>query len=78
MSIAYYTTDMLYEIFGDAKNKLGTLDDSSYRGPGTVKFKIKGVLDLWGGAYVPAAYATTPETFFRKTDRSRASALIRR
>lgn len=71
MSIAYYTPDMLYEIFGDAKYKLGTLDDSSYRGPGTVKFKIKGVLDLWGGAYVPAAYASAPETFFKK-NRSRS------
>lgn len=66
MSLAYYTSDMLYEIFSDAPKKMGSLDDDLYRGPGSLRFKVKGVLDLWGGLYMPANYNSNPDLFFNK------------
>lgn len=66
MSMAYYNGDMINELFADVKAVLGPVDFDGYVGKPQQKFKIKGVLNLWGGGYIPAVYQSAPEMFFRQ------------
>ncbi|HNP22906.1 MAG TPA: T9SS type A sorting domain-containing protein [Panacibacter sp.] len=75
LSLAYYTPDMLYEIFGDAQPKLGSLNENAYKGSPDINFKIKGVLNLWGGTYIPAAYGSSVSGFFVKNIDKRGNSL---
>lgn len=66
MGIAYYTPEMLTELFGNVTALLGPPDNNMYTGSAGTGYRIRGVLNLWGGLYMPPSYTGSPADFFRK------------
>lgn len=67
MNVAYYNKSSLFDatFFGvNNANVLGSINQNYYYADTSVKYSIKGVLDLWGGVLVPKSYLNNPENFF--------------
>jgi acetyl esterase/lipase len=71
----YYNSTMINQIFAGVSSHLGVVDADNYLGNAARgSYTIKGVLDLWGQAYVPLKFANNPANFFSQN--SQRPALI--
>ena len=71
MNLAFYSkSNLLTTAFPGIGNSniLGSINQNDYYGSTVIDFKIKAVLDMWGGAIVPqttdSSYLKSPEKFF--------------
>ncbi len=67
MNVAFYNKSALLDsvYFGiSSNNVLGSINQNYYFADTTVKYTIKGVLDLWGGVLIPKSDTSNPENFF--------------
>ncbi len=71
MNVAFYNKSSLLDAvyFGVSNSDvLGSINQNYYYADTTVKYTIKGVLDLWGGVLIPKANLTNPGSFFFVAD----------
>jgi len=60
-----YNSTMINQIFPNVSLRLGSIDVNNYLGNASKSsYTIKGILNLWGEAYVPLSFASNPTGFF--------------
>lgn len=63
-----YNSKMINQIFPNVSSVLGSVDADKYLGNASASsYTIKGILNLWGEAYVPLSFASNPTGFFAQT-----------
>lgn len=67
MNVAYYQSqNEINQIAPGCQTALGNIDIDYYKGGANIAYhdKIKGVLDMWGGAFIPLSAINNPYNFF--------------
>ena len=63
LMVAYFSDDMLNQLFSGVSAALGTPGVNRYIGNNA--YRVRGVLDMWGGFPVPTAYSSNPIDFIK-------------
>ena len=63
LMVAYFTDDMMNKLFTGVSTVLGAPSVNKYAG--NARYRIRGVLDMWGGFPVPVSYAANPVDFIK-------------
>ena len=65
-----YNSTMINQIFPNVSSRLGAIDINNYLGNASKSsYTIKGILSLWGEAYVPLSFASNPAGFFSQNSK---------
>jgi len=65
-----YNSTMINQIFPNVSSRLGAIDINNYLGNASKSsYTIKGILSLWGEAYVPLNFASNPAGFFSQNSK---------
>ena len=65
-----YNSTMINQIFPNVLSRLGAIDINNYLGNASKSsYTIKGILSLWGEAYVPLNFASNPAGFFSQNSK---------
>ena len=65
-----YNSTMINQIFPNVSSRLGAVDVNNYLGNASKSsYTIKGILSLWGEAYVPLSFASNPAGFFSQNSK---------
>jgi alpha/beta hydrolase fold len=65
LNVGYDTRKMVNQAFPNISDYLGSVTANNYFGDAADdSYTIRGVLNMWGGIYVPLKYADAPENFF--------------
>ena len=65
-----YNSTMINQIFPNVSSRLGAVDVNNYLGNASKSnYTIKGILSLWGEAYVPLNFASNPAGFFSQNSK---------
>ncbi len=69
---AYYTQSMINDVSENIKDALGVRNIDFYSGDTHIEYKskIKGVLSMWGNAFLPLANINNPVNFFAQNSNS--------